>query len=222
MWQLHQFPLCPFSRKVRLLLGEKGMPYALVREHPWERRDEFRLMNPAGRTPVLTHAERGLTLVDSRAICEYLDETMERPSLLGGTSEYRAEIRRLVAWFDENFYAAVTGPLLAERMLKRIQRQSPDGQVLRGAMRNAKDCLDYVDWLIDHRSWLAGSTMSVADLAGAAQISVADYLGGIDWTGHEQTRAWYAMMKSRPAFRPLLAERMEGITPPTYYEQVDF
>lgn len=222
MWQLHQFQLCPFSRKVRLVLGEKGVAYALVREHPWERRDEFRLMNPAGRTPVLADPERGLVLADSRAIAEYLDETVERPALISGTGDYRAEIRRLVAWFDENFYADVAGPLLAERMLKRLQRQSPDGQVLRQAMRNAKEYLDYADWLIDHRSWLAGATMSMADLAAAAQISVADYLGGIDWTGHDQTRAWYAMMKSRPSFRPLLAERMEGIAPPAYYEQVDF
>ena len=41
MWHLHQYPLCPFSRKVRLLLGEKGVGYELVRESPWERRDEF-------------------------------------------------------------------------------------------------------------------------------------------------------------------------------------
>lgn len=222
MWQLHQFALCPFSRKVRLVLGEKGLAYALLPERPWERRDEFRLMNPAMRTPVLTDEERGVVLADSRAICEYLDEVHERPALVSGTSEYRAEIRRLVAWFDENFYAEVTGPLLAERMLKRIQRQSPDGTMLRLAMRNAKEHLDYVDWLIDRNNWLAGATMSLADLAAVAQISVADYLGGIDWSGHDQTRAWYAMMKSRPSFRPLLAERMEGITPPAYYEQVDF
>ena len=69
---------------------------------------------------------------------------------------------------------------------------------------------------------LAGSTMTMADLAAAAQISVADYLGGIDWNGHEQTKAWYAMFKSRPSFRPLLSERMEVITPPKHYEQVDF
>ena len=41
MWQLHQFPLCPFSRKVRLLLGEKGVAFELVRENPWEGRDAF-------------------------------------------------------------------------------------------------------------------------------------------------------------------------------------
>ena len=41
MWQIYQFPLCPFSRKVRLLLSEKGVAYELWRENPWEGRDEF-------------------------------------------------------------------------------------------------------------------------------------------------------------------------------------
>ena len=53
MWQLHQFPLCPFSRKLRLLMGEKNVAYELVREYPWEGRDELWHLNPAGRTPVL-------------------------------------------------------------------------------------------------------------------------------------------------------------------------
>jgi glutathione S-transferase len=222
MWQLHQFPLCPFSRKVRLLLGEKGVAYALVRENPWEQKDEFLQMNPASRTPVMAD-DRGTTLVDSVAICEYIDETVDKNPMISGTAGYRAEIRRLVAWFDQQFYGDVTAPLLHERMTKRIvNRQPPDAKVLREAMRLANSHLDYVDYLIDHRAWLSGSTMTMADLAAAAQISVADYLGGIDWNGHEQTKAWYAMFKSRPSFRPLLSERMEVIAPPKHYELVDF
>ena len=97
MWQLHQFPLCPFSRKVRLLLGEKGVAYGLVRENPWEQKDEFIHLNPASRTPVMTD-DRGMTLVDSVAICEYIDETVDKNSMISGSAGYRAEIRRLVAW----------------------------------------------------------------------------------------------------------------------------
>lgn len=223
MWQLYQFPLCPFSRKTRLLLGEKSVAYELVRESPWEQREEFLNMNPAGRTPVMRHSERGFALVDSNAICEYIEETVEKSPMINGTATNRAEIRRLTAWFDEQFYGDVTAPLLFERMQKRlIHRASPDAKILREAMRRANNHLDYIDYLIDHRSWLAGATMSLADLAAAAQISVADYLGGIDWAGHQQTKAWYQMFKSRPSFRPLLSERMEVIAPPAHYEKVDF
>lgn len=222
MWQLYQFPLCPFSRKVRLLLSEKGVAYELWRENPWEGRDEFLTLNPTGRTPVLHDPERKITLADSRAICEYFEETTDKHPMINGTATGRAEIRRLVALFDENFFEDVTAPLLHERMKKRlIARQSPDSRALREAMKLAHAHLDYIDYLIDNRPWLAGATMSLADLAAAAQISVADYLGGIDWSAHEQARSWYSVFKSRPSFRPLLSERMEVIQPPSHYADVN-
>ncbi len=223
MWQLHQFALCPFSRKVRLLLGEKGVGYALVAERPWERSDSLTNLNPAGQTPVMRDDARNIVLCDSMAICEYIDETVDKHPMIGGTALVRAEIRRLTSWFDHHLYADVVAPLLAERMHKRlVHRQPPDARVLREAMRHANQHLDYIDYLLDHRNWLAGSTLSLADLAAAAHLSVADYLGGIDWTGHDQVRNWYAGFKSRPSFRPLLSERMDHINPPEHYEQVDF
>jgi glutathione S-transferase len=157
------------------------------------------------------------------AICEYFEETVEKSAMINGTAANRAEIRRLVSWFDNHFYRDVTGPLLYERMEKRVsQRASPDAKMLREAMKAAITHLDYIDYLLDHRNWLAGATMSLADLAAAAQISVTDYLGGIDWKGHEQTARWYRGLKSRPSFRPLLAERMELVSPPAHYDNVDF
>ncbi|MBY0519662.1 MAG: glutathione S-transferase family protein [Sphingomonas sp.] len=223
MWQLYQFPLCPFSRKVRLLLGEKGVGYELVRESPWARRDEFMDMNPAGQTPVMVDPTRNLLLTDSNAICEYFEETVEQAAMINGTAANRAETRRLVSWFDHQFYHEVTAPLLHERMIKRVvHRAAPDAKALREAMKAAIGQLDYVDFLLDHRTWIGGATMGLADLAAAAQISVADYLGGIDWKGHEQTARWYRGLKSRPSFRPLLSERMDGISPPSYYDDVDF
>ena len=221
MWQLYQFPLCPFSRKIRLLLSEKNIPFELVREDPWSASDMFFNLNPAGRTPVIVNEDKNIAIPDSRAIAEYFEETVDRNPMINGTATQRAEIRRLVALFDENFYADVTAPLLSERMKKRILRQPPDSGALRNAMKMAHGHLDYLDWLIDNRPWVAGSTMSLADLAAAAQISVADYLGGIDWSGHEQSRGWYAVFKSRPSFRPLLTERMDVIKPPAHYALLD-
>ena len=151
-----------------------------------------------------------------------MEETVDKAPMISGTATQRAEIRRLVALFDENFYGDVTAPVLHERMRKRlILRQPPDSRMLRETMRLAHDHLYYIDYLVDHRSWLAGPTMSMADLAAAAQISVVDYLGGIDWSGHDQARAWYSVFKSRPSFRPLLSERMEVIQPPEHYADVN-
>jgi len=222
MWQLYQFPLCPFSRKVRLALSEKGIAFDLVREDPWSASDAFYALNPAGRTPVLHDPERNLTLIDSQAICEFFEETVEQSPLIVGNAASRAEIRRLVALFDEAFFGDVTLPLLHERMKKRlVLREPPSSAVLRGAMRLAHEHLDYIDWLLDNRRWLAGARISLADFAAAAQISVADYLEGVDFDGHENAHAWYRVMKSRPSFRPLLTQKMEGIPAPRHYADVN-
>ncbi len=223
MWQLHQFPLCPFSRKVRLMLTEKGVKFELKRVSPWTRADEFVDMNPAGQTPVIEEDSRGIVLIDSRAICDYFEETVDAAPMIPGTAIDRAEVRRLVAWLDEKLYADLVGPLIEERMRKRlVSREPPDTKTLREAMKAGNAHLDYLDYLLDHRRWLGGPVLSLADLAAAAHLSVADYLGGVDWRGHKQTVDWYGVMKSRPSFRPLLAERMEVIAPPTHYDKVDF
>ena len=223
MWQLYQFPLCPFSRKVRLVLGEKGIEHELVRESPWLARDEFLDLNPAGQTPVLVEANKGNVLIDSNAICEYFEETVEKSPMIPGTAANRAEVRRLVAWFEDGLYRDVVKPMMDERMRKRIvNRDPPDTKVLREAMRVANSHLDYIDYLLDHRRWLAGPVLSLADLTAAAHLSVADYLGGLDWRSHKQTTDWYSVMKSRPSFRPFLGERMEVIAPPPHYDKVDF
>ena len=223
MWQLYQFPLCPFSRKVRLMLAEKGVPFELVRESPWERRDEFVDLNPAAQTPVIVEDSRGIVLIDSRAICDYFEETVDAAPMIPGTALDRAEIRRLIAWLDEQLYGDVVAPLIEERMRKRlVRRDAPDTKILREAMRACNAHLDYLDYLLDHRRWLAGPLLTLVDLAAAAHLSVADYLGGVDWRGHKQTVDWYGVMKSRPSFRPLLAERMEVIAPPAHYDKVDF
>jgi glutathione S-transferase len=221
MWRLYQYPLCPFSRKVRFACAVKAVPVELVLELPWERRDGFGALNPAMQTPVLQKGE--IVLVDSAAICDYLEETVDRVPLLGAGPEERAEARRLIAWFDQKFYAEVTAPLLNERMYKRIvAKQPPDAGIVRQAARNAEAHLDYIDFLLDRRRWLSGPAFGLADIAAVAQISVADYLGGIEWDDHDAARTWYSALKSRPTFRPMLGERMEGLPPPAHYDKLDF
>lgn len=221
MLRLHHFALCPFSRFVRLVLAEKGQAPELVEERPWEKREAFQVLNPTGQTPAL-EVEEG-ALAESLAIAEWAEETWPEPALLPGTPFERAEARRLVAWFNQKFYAEVGVHLLGQRMLRRlVQRESPDSGVLRRAARAAEEHLDYLEWLVDSRGWLAGDRLGLADLAAAAQLSVADYLSGIDWQGHETARTWYAAIKSRPSMRPLLAERLSGLPPPAHYALLDF
>ena len=219
---LYHLPLSPYSRKVRLALAEKRIPFELRLEKVWDRREEFLALNPAGTVPVLSE-ENGLTVADSSAICEYLDEAYPDITLFGRTLQERAEVRRLVAWFDLKFGLEVTQNLVYERHLKRAMgRGNPDAANIRAGYAALKPHLEHIGWLAETRTWLAGPNISLADFAAAAHLSVLDYANDVDWKYNLAAREWYARLKSRPAFRPLLSERVSGLTPPSHYDDLDF
>lgn len=219
---LYHLPLSPYCRKVRLVLAEKRLPVELRHEKIWERRPEYLALNPAGTVPTLLE-DNGLAVPESSVICEYIEEAYPDSTLLGSTLAARVEARRLVAWFDGPFADAVTTNLVREKYLKRISSSGqPDAAALRISYGNLRDHMGYIGWLAETRSFLAGETMTLADLAAAAHISVLDFLGDIDWSQHGHTRDWYARIKSRPSFRSLLTDRVPGMQPPEHYVNLDF
>jgi len=220
MLRLHHFPLCPFCRKVRVVLHEKEERPELQALEPWHRQRELAALNPAAEVPVLEDRER--VICDSWAICEYLDETRPEPPLLGKSLMERAEVRRLVAWFDMKFVREVTDPVWGEKLIKRIKGDAPNSAAVRGGIANIHAHLDYIGFLYESRNWLAGDALSLADIAAAAQLSVLDYLGDVPWEGHPGAQLWYARIKSRPSFRPLLQDRLPGLKPAPQYDDLDF
>jgi glutathione S-transferase len=219
---LYHLPLSPYARKVRLALAEKGLAFELKLEKVWERRPDFLALNPAAQVPVLVE-ETGLAIVDSTAICEYLDEAYPDMPLLGRSFAERAECRRLVAWFDGKFAREVDDNLLFEKLMKRLLgRGEPEAGAIRAGFANLRHHLTYLGWLAEHRKWLAGESLTLADLAAAAHLSALDFLGDVDWSVCPAAKEWYARIKSRPAFRPLLADRVPGLSPPAHYANPDF
>ncbi len=219
---LYHFPLCPFSRKVRLALFEKGIPYALVHETPWLRRPAFLELNPFGDLPVLVEPD-GYTLTNHQAISEYINEVFPVPTLLGETAKGRAEIRRIANLFDTSFYMDVFKPLVGERVYKALQGEgAPNSLLIRAARENLKHYLKYVNWLAERRSYLGGRNLSLADLTVAAHLSVLDYLGEIAWENYPDAKPWYAKIKSRPSFNSLLNDKLAGIMPSETYTNLDF
>jgi glutathione S-transferase len=230
MLTLFHHSFCPHSRFVRLALAEYGLDVRLVEERPWDRRHEFLVMNPAGTTPVLV--EEGHPPIPGAAIvAEFLDEACGRElgerRLLPREAGPRVEVRRLMSWFNDKFFDEVSGPLTRERFYRRHMPVSegggaPDTDAIRTARSNVRYHLAYIGWLVRAREWLAGERLSYADLAAAAHLSAADYLGDVPWNEDETAKNWYARIKSRPSFRPLLTEMVAGIPPSPTYADLDF
>jgi glutathione S-transferase len=221
MLRLHHYALCPFSRKVRIALLEKELGAELTPLEPWRQPDEIIALNPAAEVPVLE--DKVGPIADSWAICEYLEETRPEPRLLGKSVLERAEVRRLVAWFDVKFMREVTDLVWGEKLLKRVRDgATPNSAAVRAGMSNIHAHLECIGFLFERRNWLAGDFLSLADIAAAAQLSVLDYLGDVPWEDHPEAKLWYARFKSRPSFRPLLQDRLVGLRPAVHYDDLDF
>ena len=221
MAKLYHVPLSPFCRKVRLSLAEKRIECELAEERYWDKDADFLRRNPAGKVPVLQIG--GRTMSESAAICEYLEEVHPEPPLMPRGAEARYEVRRLVAWFDDKFHHEVTSKLLYERVNKKITGQGfPDSRNVKDGARAIKYHLDYMAQLLDRRRWLAGDVMTLADFAAAAHISALDYISDVDWHRSDSVKDWYAKIKSRPAFRGILADQVPGFPPPAHYADLDF
>ena len=226
MPQLFHLPVSPVCRTIRLLLAEKGIEPALFEERDWERREDFLRLNPAGEVPVLVEDD-GLVISGFWPLVEYLEEKYPNSPLLPDWAEKRVEVRRVADWFARKFAAEVSEPLIYEKVTKRFLSVSaggggPEMAVVRAALHNIRYHLDYICYLMEERTWLAGDELSMADFVAAAHFSCLDYVGDVPWNQYEAAKEWYVRLKSRPSFRTLLADHVPGMPPPRAYANLDF
>ncbi len=222
---LHHFTLDPFSRQARLALLEKRLAYREVIERYWERPEGLTNLNPSGVPPVLVEADAGSVVVvcESRGVLEHLEERYPERPLLSTDPQSRAEARRWQQWFDRKFDYEVNGLLLHEKMEKRLLGLgSPELGALRRGREMLRAHFAVLESALEERDWLSGAGFGLGDIAAAAHLSVIDYMDEAPWEDFKGVRTWYAKVKSRPSFRPLLADRQPGLPPPSHYDDLDF
>lgn len=226
MLTLYHYSLSAGSRFVRLVADEMKIKLDLVEEPVWQRRPGFLGVNPAGTVPVLLDNDMP-PVVGPMPIMEYVQETRgalsQNAQLMPDDALSRAEVRRLVDWTMVKFEAEVIRYLVHEKFIRReLKAGSPETSALRAARTNIKSHISYFGFLAEQRKWLAGERLSYADLAVAAALSVCDYLGEVNWELDDHFKTWYMRLKSRPSFRPLLAETLRGLPPAATYADLDF
>jgi len=204
------------------MLAEKGLPFDAVIEKPWERREDFLMLNPAGEPPVLVE-EDGTVVAGGLPVLEYLEEAYPDVALMPREVAARAEVRRIVDWFTRTFDREVTENLVGEKLIKRLSGQGhPYAPAIRAGLANIQYHMEYIAFLSERRPWLAGSSFTVADIAAAAALSCVDYVDNVPWDKVPEAKDWYARIKSRPSFRGLLSDSVPGCPPPRHYADLDF
>jgi len=224
MKRLYHWSLDPVARTARLALAEKRIAFEDVETRPWAVHPDMERLGPGAAPPAFidTTSEGRINLLGTHALIEYLDVAYPSPRLLPAGHQDAAEARRLWRWCEDSFQV-VTDNLLTERAAQWVRRdRQPDSTALRKGAHALRGRLTFLNALAESRSYVAGRHLTVADLAVAAHLSSLDYFGDVDWSAVPDLRAWYARMKSRPCFRSLLADRVEGTRPAPHYADLDF
>ena len=219
---LYHYPLCPFSRQVRLALKELDVTFSLVKEDYWQRSAQLLKFSPAGELPILVEPF-DLVIAGIYPVVEYINDTYPNNSFMSANAPIASEIRRLLSWFNQKFYLEVTKIFIDEKLIRLLKNTgSPRTEFLRAAKSNLAHHMSYMSSLLKERTWLAGDNMSFADLAAASHLSIVDYFGEVIWEQHPEVKEWYSLIKSRPSFRPFLQDNIAGFAPPRHYQDLDF
>ncbi len=218
-------PLDPSSRLIRLMCAEYGASLEMEQVSPWKREADFLAISPAATLPVMTRGD-GPAVVGVLAGINDI-ERRHAPSSVAGLIpadlELQAEMWRVLEWVMFKLNNEVTAYVLEEKIGKRERREGElDTSVLRAAKANLNEHLLYFNWILGSHNWVAGEEMSLADFALAAHLSTLDYLGDMNWDKAGEVRDFYARMKSRPSFRPILADRVPALPPSANYANLDF
>jgi len=224
MKRLWHWPIDPLARTVRLALAEKGWAFEPIVIKPWVSDLELAALAPGASAPALldTDAEVKTSAIGTLAICEYIEDAQSSPRLLPFTAGEKAEARRLWQWSEESF-AGINNTLLAERVSQWVRReQAPNSAALRQGAHALKNRMTFLDAIAGERAYLGGRNLSLADLSVAAHLSAYDYFGDVPWQATPDLKDWYARIKSRPSFRPILADRVDGVKPVKHYADLDF
>ena len=189
------------SRRVRLCLAEKNIPYnsvAVDLSKQEQHAPEFLAMNPNGVVPAL-EISPGRFLHESSTLCEYLDDIAPEPPLRPADPYELAQMRNFVRWTDEkslphllilnwSLMLQSTAQQWSDQELQdklariptaerreawvRIARKPYTEEEKAEALRKLLLLVDRMEGMLAPSSpWLMGANYSLADIAAAPFIA---------------------------------------------------
>jgi glutathione S-transferase len=197
MIKLYTFPPSTNSRKVRIVLLEKGLEFERINVDLTKREQknpEYLKIHPFGQVPALD--DEGFVLYDSTVINEYLEDEYPYPSLMPSDSEGRARARLLEDFRDSHF-----NPYCVHIIYEmRKPEGERDAQRIETAKTQISACFDRLERELDGKDYLVG-TFSLADIAFMANFDFMDrFAVSVDPNKQRNTTAWIARLKGRPSY----------------------
>jgi len=206
MIKLCGFHISNYHNKVRIALLEKGIAFDEDPKCSPSQQEAFTARSPMGKVPFL-ELDGGVTLSESQAICEYLEEAYPQKPLLPRDPLARAKVRELLIVLEMH----------VELVVRRLYRQAFFGgtvsdEVKQSAEKDLAKGLRSLRQLASFSPYIAGKDLTLADCAAFVHLPLVSLTTKIIY-GRDfledmaQVKPYLKMLGERPAFRQVNEDR---------------
>lgn len=187
----------PFTRKVRIVLEEKNIPFEQIKAATAGEDNPIIPVNPLGKIPTIV-IDGGKSLYDSSVIVEYLDTIVPTPPLLPPPGLDRVEVKRWESLGDGICDAGVA--LMGERR-RTVETERSQEFIDRQYNKFTRGIAVAAGELGD-REWCHGNAFSLADIALVTALDYIEFrFPEMGWRKrYPNLAAYQARVAKRPAF----------------------
>jgi glutathione S-transferase len=198
---IHGIPGSPFLRTVEITLQEKGVDYEMKALAPGEHKQpEHLARHPFGRIPTFQHDD--FQIYETQAIIRYLDEVFPNPPLTPGNPRQRARMNQAIGIIEWYLFPKAAAPIAFNRIIgPKLFGLPTDEKAIAEAMPIARISFAELDRLLDDQAFLAGNSISLADIMLATQLDLlCETPEGKELISGTRLKSWLERMLDRPSF----------------------
>lgn len=190
-------------------LEEKGADWRLIpMSFGAGRSPEHLAMQPFGRIPILDHGD--FRLYEAQAILRYLDRIIPNPPLTPADPRAEARMNQLCGITDWYVMPDISAGITFGRLVAPKFGLPVDEAKIQACIPRAKICLAEISRLLGDQAYLAGETVSIADLMLIPHLAFLAETGeGKEMLApYDNLSAWIAHMEARPSLKNTAWDRL--------------
>jgi glutathione S-transferase len=192
--KLYNTQRCPYARRTRMVLHEKGVDFESREVDLANKSEEFLAASPTGKVPVLV--VDGDSIYESNIVNQFLDEVTGKPELMPADPKQRAYARIWMAFADTSLFPAVFVASVGRERGFSEERISEAFEELESALQRLEERLE-------GREYLAGE-FSLADIACAGnfvRLRELEERGDVSLEKYPNVAAWLERVEARESYR---------------------